>query len=183
MTIENILWPNSIKECCRILRGGILRPSDHQSDVHRTEPSRPAKCLRPCTKCPDSVHPAHEQSTCNTWAFALHSYIIGLDKGIRSIFFLFLHKNICCGYSLEAPRRGASNEYPQHMFSWRNKKNINTFGLKKASYQELWYILQHPMTLLVDCVGPYQTARVCRLIRAFIVRICLKRHFRMAQPI
>ena len=40
------------------------------------------------------------------------------------IFFLFLHKNICCGYSLEAPRRGASNEYPQHMFSWRNKKNI-----------------------------------------------------------
>ena len=23
------------------------------------------------------------------------------------------------------------------MFSWRNKKNINTFGLKKASYQEL----------------------------------------------
>ena len=32
------------------------------------------------------------------------------------IFFLFLNKNICCGYSLEAPRRGASNEYPQHMF-------------------------------------------------------------------
>ena len=27
---------------------------------------------------------------------------------------------------------GASNEYPQHMFSWRNKKNINTFGLKKV---------------------------------------------------
>ena len=38
------------------------------------------------------------------------------------IFFLFHHENICCGYSLEAPRRGASNEYPQHMFSWRNKK-------------------------------------------------------------
>ena len=31
------------------------------------------------------------------------------------IFFLFLHENICCG---------ASNEYPQHTFSWRNKKNI-----------------------------------------------------------
>ena len=25
--------------------------------------------------------------------------------------FLFLHNKICCGYSLEAPRRGASNEY------------------------------------------------------------------------
>ena len=32
------------------------------------------------------------------------------------IFFLFLHENICCGYSLEAPRWGASNEYPQHVF-------------------------------------------------------------------
>ena len=37
---------------------------------------------------------------------------------------IFLDENICCGYSLEAPWRGASNEYPQHMFSSRNKKNI-----------------------------------------------------------
>ena len=35
---------------------------------------------------------------------------------ILEIFFLFLHKNICCGYSLEAPHQGASNEYPQHIF-------------------------------------------------------------------
>ena len=28
--------------------------------------------------------------------------------------------------------RGASIEYPQHMILWRNKKTINTFGLKKA---------------------------------------------------
>ena len=27
-------------------------------------------------------------------------------------------------YSLEAPHWGTSNEYPQHMFSWKNKKNI-----------------------------------------------------------
>ena len=33
---------------------------------------------------------------------------------------------------------GASNEYPQHMFSLRNKKNIPTFWLKKkVPYQEL----------------------------------------------
>ena len=36
------------------------------------------------------------------------------------IFFLFLHKNMHCRYSLEAPLL----EYPQRMFSWRNKKNI-----------------------------------------------------------
>ena len=34
--------------------------------------------------------------------------------------------------------RGASNEYTQHMFSSRNKKNIDTFWWKKVPYQELW---------------------------------------------
>ena len=33
-----------------------------------------------------------------------------------TLFFLFLLKNIDCGYSLEPPRRGGSNEYPQFMF-------------------------------------------------------------------
>ena len=37
------------------------------------------------------------------------------------IFFLFPHENICCGYSLEVPWRGTSNEYPQHTLSCRNK--------------------------------------------------------------
>ena len=31
--------------------------------------------------------------------------------------FQFLLKNIDCVYSLELPRRGSSNEYPQSMFS------------------------------------------------------------------
>ena len=54
---------------------------------------------------------------------------IALDKALFStkkvsIFFLFLDENICCGYSLETPCQGASNEYPQHMFSSSNKKTI-----------------------------------------------------------
>ena len=32
-------------------------------------------------------------------------------------------QNIDCGYLLEPPRRGGSNEYPQSMFLSRNKKN------------------------------------------------------------
>ena len=32
-------------------------------------------------------------------------------------------QNIACRYSLEPPRQGASNEYPQSMFLSRNKKN------------------------------------------------------------
>ena len=34
-------------------------------------------------------------------------------------------QNIDCGYSLEPPRRGGSNEYPQSMFlSGNNKNNV-----------------------------------------------------------
>ena len=34
-------------------------------------------------------------------------------------------QNIDCGYSLEPPRRGGSNEYPQYMFlSWNTKNNV-----------------------------------------------------------
>ena len=36
--------------------------------------------------------------------------------------FLFLHENICCGYSLEAPRRGASNEYHKICFHGEIRK-------------------------------------------------------------
>ena len=38
-------------------------------------------------------------------------------------FFHIYAQNIDCGYSLEAPRRGSSKEYPQIMFLSRNKKN------------------------------------------------------------
>ena len=44
---------------------------------------------------------------------------------IEGSFSSVLHKNICCGYSLESPRRGDSNEYPQHMLLWRNKQNYH----------------------------------------------------------
>ena len=43
-------------------------------------------------------------------------------------------------YSLEAPLRGASNEYPQHMFSWRNKKDISSFRMKEAPYLLLCFL-------------------------------------------
>ena len=36
-------------------------------------------------------------------------------------------------YSVEAPRQGTSNEYPQHMFLLRNKKGISIFRTKKSS--------------------------------------------------
>ena len=42
-------------------------------------------------------------------------------------------QNIDCGYLLELPRRGGSNEYPQSMFLSRNKKN-NVYPCKPQFY-------------------------------------------------
>ena len=54
-----------------------------------------------------------ENFTFKNWKFS--------DK--NSDIFHISAKNIDCGYSLEPPRRGGSNEYPQSMFLSRNKKN------------------------------------------------------------
>ena len=42
-------------------------------------------------------------------------------------------QNIDCGYSLEPPRRGGSNEYPQSLFFLQNKKN-NVYLCKPPFY-------------------------------------------------
>ena len=45
------------------------------------------------------------------------------QKNIFDIFFIFA-QNIDCGYTLEPPRRGGSNEYPQSMSWSKNMKNM-----------------------------------------------------------
>ena len=37
-------------------------------------------------------------------------------------------------YSLDFPRRGDSNEYPQHIFLWRNKQNYPLIITKYPSH-------------------------------------------------
>ena len=49
------------------------------------------------------------------------------------IIFIISAQNIVCGYSLEPPRRGGSNEYPQSMFLSRNMKN-NIYPCKPQFY-------------------------------------------------
>ena len=60
----------------------------------------------------------------NNWKFEI--------KKILDIFHISA-QNIDCGYSLEPPRRGGSNEYPQSMFLSRNKKN-NVYPCKPQFY-------------------------------------------------
>ena len=56
----------------------------------------------------------------------------GVYRGIN--YFLISAQNIDCGYSLEPPRRGGSNDYPQSMFLIRSMKNIRVFYLKILSF-------------------------------------------------
>ena len=67
--------------------------------------------------------------------FTLKNWIFS-DKKKNSDIFHISAQNIDCGYSLEPPRRGSSNEYPQSMYLSRNKKN-NIYPCKP----QLYYII------------------------------------------
>ena len=72
-----------------------------------------------------------------------HFYILNWGLQGYTLFFLFLLKNIDCGYSLKPPRRGGSNEYPQSMF-WAEIWNISEFFTWKFSVfgGEIFYIFE-----------------------------------------
>ena len=59
-----------------------------------------------------------------------HFYIV--KRGFTGVYIIFLifAQNIDCGYSLEPPRRGGSNEYPQSMF-WAEIWKISEFFFLK----------------------------------------------------
>ena len=86
----------------------------------------------------ESYRPCSTPSDGYTWQSGWTLSSIATNKALfirkMLISFLFLHENICCGYSLEAPRWGTSNEYPQHMFLERNKKNIMWIPPLSCSY-------------------------------------------------
>ena len=86
-------------------------------------------------------------STVNLLIFytvCIHITITPDKRGIRKIFFLISPQKHSLWYSLEVPHWGFSNEYPQHMFLWTNKKYINNFWLKKNCliWSYAWCLLQ-----------------------------------------
>ena len=75
-------------------------------------------------------------------------------------------------YSLEAPRRGASNEYPQHMFSSINKKNIMWIPPLICSYGDKL----EPLSYWVDVQADPSLSWSYRSIVGFVLHwIILKR--------
>ena len=63
-----------------------------------------------------------------------HFYIVKLGFTGVNIIFHISAQTIDCGYSLEPPRRGSSNEYPQSMFCAEIWKISEFFYLKIFSF-------------------------------------------------
>ena len=84
------------------------------------------------------MHPHSEPCISHSFVLSRETCSSRYEGVFTYLFFYFSMNNIYCGYSLEALHRGASNEYPQHMFLCRNKKNIIiTYRLIKVPYLEL----------------------------------------------
>ena len=66
---------------------------------------------------------------------------------------MFLWRNICCGYSLESPRRGDSNEHPQHMFFWRTRENCLLIITKYPPHLTLYNLVSFLFTAGHDTDG------------------------------
>ena len=62
-----------------------------------------------------------------------HFYVVKLGFTEVIVIFLISAQNKDCGYSLEPPRRGGSNEYPQSMF-WAEIWKISELFIWKLSF-------------------------------------------------
>ena len=83
----------------------------------------------------ETADDAYLTHTCYNLEFSLTLNMLGINfdflysrriaylqrRVIHIIFFLLLHRNICCAYSLEAPWQGASNEYQE--VPWQGTSN------------------------------------------------------------
>ena len=80
----------------------------------------------------------HITKTClyNLTPLKIHFYVVKLEFTGVYIIFLISAQNIDCGYSLELPRRGGSNKYPQSMF-WAEIWKISEFLSENFHFLEV----------------------------------------------
>ena len=120
-----------------------------------SEPWRQKTYLQKCSPNEDSDQPAHSRRLIKSSLSAfwitedakifhcentptqiyrkLHLKKLKKFRKETLVLFYISAQNIDCRYSLEPPRRGGSNEYPQSMFLSRNKKN-NAYPCKPQIY-------------------------------------------------
>ena len=146
MTIE---WSVFMKECCRTWQESNPWPPEHQSDAHLIT----------------------KTYLCNSDPLKPHFYIVKLGfTGVYIIFHIFA-QNIDCGYSLELPRRGGSNEYPQTMFCAEIWK-ISEFFIRKFSVfgDKIFYLNRHVFVMCDTEAGLHTNWHLplpCMLVKSF----------------
>ena len=100
-------------------------------------------------KCPKSTYwmhftlPITKTRLYNIDPLKPHFYIVKMGFTGVYIIFRISAQNIDCGYSLEPPHRGGSNEYPQSMF-WAEIWKISEIFIWKFSVfgGEIFYIFE-----------------------------------------
>ena len=107
--------------------------------------------------CSNAVITLNITKTClyNFDPFKPHFYIVKLGFTGVYIIFLISVKNIECGYSLEPPHRGSSNEYPQSMF-WTEIWKISEFFICNFSFLMVnfsIYLNRHVFVMILGQTG------------------------------
>ena len=105
-----------------------------------------------------------------SWKKRSSEFAVPDKRGIQ-VFFLFHHKNICCGYSLEVPRQGACNKYPQYIWFYGKIRKISVlfWGLGKQTpnqecCEHIFYGLQRSISAhLLHMNNPLTHCRLNRL--------------------
>lgn len=80
-------------------------------------------------------------------------------EGANCVFpsFLISKKNLCCWTALISPLKSDSNEIPQHLFDWRNKKNIKMVTHQILADLELYKINhEHLTTVTISHYAHYE---------------------------
>ena len=123
---QSVQHPNSSKYVLFGIENDFMSPSVGQHfDMFA---QRRNKLAHSSTHSDKSFHCLHEKKNLHPWLSITKTRLYNFDPlkplfyvvklGFAGIYIIFLisAQNKDCGYSLEPPRRGGSNEYPQSMF-------------------------------------------------------------------
>ena len=95
--------------------------------------TRPTKTLIRLCGYVDWFESITKTRLCNFDPLKPHFYIVKLEFTGVNIIFHISAQNKDCGYLLEPPRRGGSNEYPQSLF-WAKKKKYQNFSSENFQF-------------------------------------------------
>ena len=73
------------------------------------------KCMCECGVCVFSQIWCMDVTGSSVLPYIVLLIVLG-KRGYQVDIFLFIHKNIRCGYPLEGPHEGTSEEYPKNIF-------------------------------------------------------------------